>query len=136
MNTKNTPKTTPIRYCQYRYCPGPKEIPANRRIDAIYCCDEHGVLERNARKKDNVVKNEDLRKLNKNYRILNYLYSNGISIITKQELKILGFNFKNLTEICLIDNNAKVFSYRIFDYEIKISNNQYLIKKINNYEPL
>jgi hypothetical protein len=126
--------TLPIRYCKYRFCKGPQKIPPTRRSDAIYCCDEHGIMERNARKKDNEIRVADLNNLNTNYRILMDLYSRNIRVVTKSILDAFGFNFSNIVESENFDKNMNTQAFRIFDFVLSVNtlNDKYTIKKLIN----
>lgn len=123
--------TKPIRYCQYRFCPEPKEIPAERRSDALYCCDEHGYSERNERNNDNIIVNGDLRKLRECRNTLNFLFSHGKSKGLKNVLDALGFHFDVLTEYKYFNEKTNALCYRIFDFELEVTKDNYTIKKID-----
>jgi hypothetical protein len=84
-------------------------IPETRRSDAIYCCDSCGWKYRNKKiKKENTEKREAADPLEKNYKIMKDLYERGFNDLSKESLKVLGFDFKTYTGIAEIDpvNNS------------------------------
>lgn len=121
---KKAPTTLPDRYCKYRFCPGPKKVPSERRRDAIYCCIDHGIWERNERQKDNTTLVTDVKELKKNRKILYYLYSSGKTVVTKSILDAFGFNFSVITASSVFDAKTNNQAFRFFDFILVINTNQ------------
>ncbi|NVO03752.1 MAG: hypothetical protein HXX09_13730 [Bacteroidetes bacterium] len=84
----------PIRFCEYRYCPRLLPIPSSRRADAKYCCDEHAYKELNEKNKVSSV-TMHTKHYKSNFKIVGYLYSNGMRIGHRDGLKALMFHFNH-----------------------------------------
>lgn len=107
--------------CEYSECKNP--ISESKRIDAIYCCAEHGTKVRNERKKNNKAKTI-FKLIIKNDKILEQLFKKGKDEITKDALNYQDFNFNYYTSM----ENPRTYCY--INYKLTITENICKIEKI------
>lgn len=116
--------------CQFRFCDDP--IPDDRRIDAQYCCDEHGIAERNAKKKDNPKMLAINKAIRQNYNIVVDLSKRGKTRVPYSFLKFLDFKFDVMTSSMDFEPDGTVIC-EIYEYILIIKNDYCTIKKNSDY---
>ena len=102
----------------------------DKRYGAIYCSVKCGYTFRNIKKRiQNKHPNDIIKIIKSNDEILRQLDAKNKSVISFDELNILGFNFKYHTKLILEEN--KVVGSEYFFYKTRrLPENNYKIEKI------
>jgi hypothetical protein len=105
-------------------------IPANRRSDALYCCEKCGWKYRNRmNRKANKDKNPHEQQLRINYTVVKKLVQKGIFDVSIEAMKLMGFDFEYCTGVGKVDPSIGTTEFQLFEYTITIENSRCKIKK-------
>ena len=109
------------------YCENPI---FNKRYGAIYCSVKCGYTFRNNKKRIlNTHQNEIIKIIRSNDEILRQLDARNQSVVSYNELNMLGFNFQYHTKLILEEN--KVVGSEYFFYKtLRLQGNNFKIEKI------
>ena len=113
-----------------RLCLNCEQIIYDRRLGAIYCSVKCGYTFRNNNKRiQNKHQNDIIKIIKSNDEILRQLNARNKSVVSFNELNILGFNFKYHTKL-ILEENKVVGSEYFFFKTLRLPGNNFKIEKI------